>query len=278
MRSWRGPYSSVTGVLYKRESGHRNYEVTGKRRSSTSQREGSFPHVPYKEPTLPTPWSWAFRMARKYISVDHTTHSVVLGYGSPGRPTGHVVILQVLPPKSEPLRQEVQAKPYLLWPVCVLCFGHYRPVPGVPCTCPQGTTSLMPWQAQGCDPALPFPSPPPTPWIHRCRLGDLAVAPSPQPVSCSLLSPLEHLWLGPFVWLWHGSWPLSLCPYFHALQNTGQMHLMSRIPTWIWGISLPLNWMPLSSLLLFKIIPCLPGSFSIKWVLSSLWLRNPHNT
>lgn len=40
--------------------------------------------------------------------------------------------------KAEPLRQEAQAKPYLLWPMCVLCSSDYGPVPSVPCHLPSG--------------------------------------------------------------------------------------------------------------------------------------------
>lgn len=87
----------------------------------------------------------ASRTVRKYVSVAYTTRpgavlwqpeQTNMTWDDSASPTNKV--------RAPEKPQEAQAKPYLLWPMCVLHFSDYEPVPSVPCTCSQGTRSRMP--------------------------------------------------------------------------------------------------------------------------------------
>lgn len=94
------------------------------------------------------PWPWASRTVRKHISVAYTSQCGTC-YHSLSRLVWHRMVLPVLPTKSQPLRQEAGAEPYLLWPMSVLCFSDYGPVPSNPRICSQETRSFTHGEPRG---------------------------------------------------------------------------------------------------------------------------------
>ena len=113
-----------------------------------------------------------------------------------------------------------------------------------------------------------------SPLLRVCAIG----------LSCPLdLNPLSLLLLLSFLlWAWASSFSLDLALLCLLAAVSGCLlspctadHAQHFSPKW--SHSLPLSWMPVSYLLLFKTVPSLLGSFPVRWVLSCCPL-NLHTT